>query len=180
MNAQHSSASPLWYTRDEHIEAAKIVLGKIDLDPASDETGNARVGATTFLTEEMDGLQHPWIHSGQGPISVWMNPPGGKLGNESIPVLFWERLMALREMGCLKHAIVAAFSLEQFQTTQRCIKTMGQFPFCIPRGRVKWLGRPGQRATSPTHSSAFVYVPGTLDARMHFATQFSRFGLVRM
>lgn len=178
--AQHSSESPCWYTPDTHLELVRAVLGRIDLDPCSDAHGNARVGAARFIDEKEDGLAAPWSFSADGPITVFMNPPGGAFDGRSRPVLFWERLMAYRGLGAIEHAIVAAFSIEQLQTSQNTMLTpMLAFPFCVPRTRVRWSPRPGKAASSPTHSSAYIYVPGTVDRTSEFRHVFSELGFVR-
>lgn len=187
MNPQHSAQKSTWYTPPEILVAARRVLGPIDLDPASDEFGNRRVGAARIITAEEDGLATPWLLAGQSVVTVWMNPPGRKARKKGepagpehrpLPSLFWNRLMLVKEQGRLRHAIVAAFSLEQFQTIQGSWP-MALFPFCIPERRVSWDPPEGQEAGSPTHASAFVYVPGKIDRTLEFETEFSRFGAVR-
>jgi len=49
-----------WYTPVQFIDAARLVMGSIDLDPASSERANETVQATTFYTKEDDGLSKTW------------------------------------------------------------------------------------------------------------------------
>jgi hypothetical protein len=188
MNAQHSAARCEWYTPAEILHAAREVLGPIDLDPASDAIGNETVRAAEFITAEDDGLTYSWS-TPWDPVTIWMNPPGRvarKKGESPLPChrplpkLFWQRLHWFRQVGGIRHAIVAAFSLEQLQQSQGWAPAppMVAFPFCIPRSRTKWRPAPGQKGEAPTHSAALIYIPGTEDRSDLFERVFSRFGAV--
>ena len=66
--AQNSGENE-WYTPPQFIESARLVMGSIDTDPASNPIANATVKATRFFTKDEDGLKQKW----EG--NVWMNPP---------------------------------------------------------------------------------------------------------
>lgn len=57
------------YTPRWVIDAARLVLGEIDLDPASCPEAQAVVAARRYFTQAENGLAHPW-HG-----RVWLNPP---------------------------------------------------------------------------------------------------------
>lgn len=58
-----------WYTPQRYIEAAREVLGGIDLDPASSALANETVKAARYFTIDDDGLSKTWRNGGGG---YWM------------------------------------------------------------------------------------------------------------
>jgi phage N-6-adenine-methyltransferase len=84
-----------WFTPIEFIEAARAVMGSIDLDPASSHAAQKVVGATTYYTIEDDGLEQGWIAE-----SLWLNPP------YSAPRPWVEKLVASLESGSVESAIL--------------------------------------------------------------------------
>lgn len=65
----HNSGNNEWYTPPKIIESARLVMGDIDLDPASSEIANQRVAAKKIYTLQDNGLTMPWFGR------VWLNPP---------------------------------------------------------------------------------------------------------
>lgn len=64
-----NSGNNEWYTPKEFIDAARNVMGNIDLDPASNEIANKIVQAEKFYSIEDDGLAQEWRGN------IWLNPP---------------------------------------------------------------------------------------------------------
>lgn len=185
MSIQHSSRSDLWYTPDHILDGVRRVLGEIDLDPASDAEANLTVRARRIITKEQDGLRCDWGSDGlrcdwgSDCGSIFLNPPGGKIGNQSKTALFWQRLMNYNAMGYISHAIFLAFSLEALQVTQACAGGgIAGFPFCVPKSRIKFKAPDGTVPTAPSHSNMIVYVPGSVDKTELFEHTFAFFGAV--
>ncbi len=59
-------------TDEKILNAARRVIGDIELDPASAAWANQRVRAKRFFTVADDGLSRPWIAR-----TVWLNHPFG-------------------------------------------------------------------------------------------------------
>jgi hypothetical protein len=198
-NVKHSSESVRWFTPVPVISRAAEVMGRIDLDPASEPIANEIVQATRIITEAEDGLVAPWTKyddgrpwrfDGEAPVTVWLNPPGGKrgsvsgeagkkgAGNRSLAGLFWERLIRERDAGNVEQAIFLAFNLELLQTTQRkAVPAIGTFLCCVPFTRIKFWKAEG-KPVSPTHGNVIAYVPGTVDASEAFIREFADFGTI--
>jgi len=187
-NIQLSSRSNEWYTPSYLVEMARDVLGTIDLDPTSSLIANETVKATKILTKEDNALVCEWSHF---PVSIYLNSPGGKLNNKSLTALFWQKLMDFREVtalfwqklmdfreeGLLEHAIFMGFSLEHIAVTQSCSYSLGNFPLCVPRRRIKFISPEGNY-NSPTHSNVIVYVPGIVNETRKFKNVFSDLGVL--
>jgi hypothetical protein len=68
----NNSGNNEWYTPASIVDAARLVMGSIDTDPATSELANRTVGASQIFTAADDGRAQQW--SGK----VWMNPPYSK------------------------------------------------------------------------------------------------------
>jgi hypothetical protein len=154
MNPKHLSKTSLWYTPMWLIEKCREVLGTIDLDPASDEFGNTRIRATHWWNN--CSLETPW----PTVTSVFLNPPGGKIGNQSQAALFWAKFMSEWAAGRFEHGIFIGFSIEIMQTAQQvCAVPPQAFPFCVPSSRFGFDDENGVENTQPPHAPVIIYVP---------------------
>ncbi len=171
-NAAHLSAGGHeWYTPAPVVEAARSLMGAIDLDPASCAQANETVQAARFFTEQDDGLSRAWFGR------VLLNPPGGR----GLVRAFWERLVASWRAGDVTEAVWIGYSLEQLQTLQACKDDPLDFPLCFTRRRISFLA-PGGGKKSPTHSNYIAWLPPRLDDNDlgRFETAFGPFGKVRL
>ncbi len=166
-NPKHSSKSQDWYTPTSIIEASRSVMGSIDLDPASSYVANGIVGATHYYTKEDNGLVMPWYGN------IYLNPPGGKLKGQSIPKLFWKKLIYSPRVT---QAIFLAFSIELLQTSQlsECPSAC-DFIICIPERRLAFTDATGKTIKGNTHASAIIGYEVDHNA---FAKHFRPFGSI--
>lgn len=160
LKARHSSKSNEHYSPPLIVEPARATLGHIDLDPASCPLANSVVRAERIYTEADHGLELPWRGR------TFLNPPGGKEGNDSVQATWWFRLAEQWMTGAVEAAVFVGFSVEVLQVTQcdrpRGLPVPAELPHCIPARRVAYLREvdgalvPG---TSPPHSSVIAYLP---------------------
>ncbi len=162
--ALHSSDSNEWYTKAEYVNAAREVMGAIDLDPASCELANRTVKAAQFYTIDDNGLSQIW--SGR----VWLNPPYGRDGNDSNQALWSARLIKEFCDGDVSEAVLLVNSVTDCQWFQ----PLWDFPICFTDHRIRFYNSDGE-GNSPTHGNAFVYFGSQAD---RFAEIFSQFGAI--
>ena len=152
-----SGGSQDWYTPPEYVEAARTVLGGIDLDPASSAEANRTVRAARYLTEADDGLTRDWRGR------VWMNPPYAAAGR------FVAKLAGHLADGTVPAAIVLV-SLHTMSASW--FEPLYGGVLCISRGRLPFTRIDGYTG-APTFGSVFAYFG---PAGRRFAGTFSPFG----
>jgi phage N-6-adenine-methyltransferase len=151
-----------WYTPEPYIGAARVVLGTIDLDPASTADANEVVGATAFYTLADDGLTKPW-HG-----RVWMNPPYSQPQVDR----FCTRIAREVAAGAVTEACALVNNATETAWFQEMLSQAAAV--CFPRGRVRFW-HPSKTSAAPLQGQAVVYLgpnPTT------FADAFRRFGPV--
>jgi len=157
----HYSGEIEWYTPPEYIEAARDVLGQIDLDPASSERANAIVRATRFYDMEMDGLAQPW-HG-----RVWMNPPYAK----GLIERFTARLSDAIESGEITEAIALVNNPTETRWFQNLLRRASAL--CLPLGRIHFMDPEGNIPGPPLQGQAILYLGEKTEA---FLARFAEFG----
>lgn len=143
-------------TPAEYVDAAREVLGEIDLDPASSDEANDTIKAKRYFTAEDDGLIHNW--DGR----VWLNPPYGR----SLTADFVRKLIAEHAAGRTTAAVLVinayGFDAEWFQP-------LFSHVLCFTDHRIKFYGG------GPTFGSLFVYLG---PEQRRFAREFRQFGSI--
>lgn len=157
-----SSGSVEYYTPARYVEAARRVLGEIDLDPASSEVANRTVRAKRFHTEEDDGLAHDW------PGRIWLNPPYCRLAGP-----FAEKLIEQYEAGITTAAILLVG--DRTITNRWFVPLWRLGVVCVPDHRINFHGPEGVERSSPIGGEIFVYLGPHED---RFVSEFRQFGAV--
>ncbi len=153
-----------WHTPAEYLDAARDVLGAIDLDPASSEAAQRRVQAERYFTPEDDGLEHEWAGR------VWLNPPYA----QPLIAQFVSKLVAEYVAG----RVSAAIMLTHNYTDTAWFHEAEAFApaICFTRGRVRFIDANGGIA-APTQGQTFFYFGNDVAA---FVTRFAEIGFCRM
>ncbi len=155
-----SRQSNEWRTPPHIIEAARDVLGRIDLDPASNDAANSTVGALKLYTMDMDGLTQPW-HG-----HVWLNPPFSHAGK------FAAKALAEFAAGQVEEVILL---LSANAMTAKWFSPLLDHALCVLTGRLAFIGDDGVPVKGNTAGTVIVYV-GPRPGR--FATVFGEWGKI--
>lgn len=170
---KNSSKSSEWYIPKWLDALNKEVLGHIHLDPASSLEANKTIKADKIFTKETDGIKSLWPTT---PCTVYLNPPSGGRGSNSLVKLFWNKLIDYRNKGLLEHCLFMGFNIEQLQTTQlKCEESLADYPLCIPKRRIKFVSPEGD-FNSPAHGNVIVYIPGNINNTSKFIDTFNPIG----
>jgi hypothetical protein len=147
------------YTPGQYLDAARTVLGGIDLDPASCAEANKVVQAATFFTAENDGLAQSWVGR------VWLNPPYGRL-----PGNFISKFVDEHAAGRVTAGIVL---VNAHCTDTDWFQPLWNSVLCFTDHRINFYG--DDERSGSTHGSVFVYF-GPEEGK--FAATFAQFGAV--
>jgi len=152
-----------WFTPARYVEAARRVLGTIDLDPATHPAAQQTIQASQFYTRADDGLSLAW-HG-----RVWLNPPYAQ------PLIsqFVEKLVTDYASGDVTEAVMLTHNYTDTAWFHLAEATAALL--CFTKGRIRFIDLDGEEC-SPTQGQTFFYY-GT--RKKEFRAAFGSFGFVR-
>ena len=125
-----------WYTPKDYMEKVQLVLGDIDLDPASCEVANETVKAKRYFTKEQDGLLQDWAGA------VYINPPYTR----AIVAQFTDKLIHHYQRGDVSQAILLVYATTDTDWFQKALSASDAVLFT--NARIKFYNVSG---TQPGH-----------------------------
>lgn len=154
-----SNKSDEHYTPENIINAAREVMGEIDLDPMSCKAANGTVRAAKFYDKKADGLKKPWLGK------VWLNP-AFSLANEAVSKL----------IQChLADEVTEAILLIKAAPDTARHQLLAALPFCEWRGRIKFIAD-GNSQVAPF--AVLIFYLGNNFPK--FREVFGKFGNIRL
>lgn len=180
-NALHTITSVEYFTPAPLVEAARLTLGDIRLDPASCNLANQVIRAKYYYSLEYgdNGLCLPWF----GPLLV--NPPGKSPTNPGGAAAWWEKLERewTRDFGTKPwSAIYVGFNLNILRTAQKCGGRQPlDFLVCVPKSRIAFdevVNGERVPTRSPSHDNVIVCLAHEALVARRFRENFRRFGYV--
>ena len=157
--------SDSWYTPQKYIEAARHVLGFIDLDPFSSEEANQQIQAQTIFTIDNSAFDHSWKAQ-----TVWMNPPYSR----GLATLCVEKFLSELTQKNFKSGIVLMNSSTDTKWFHKLLNHSSAL--CFTNGRIAFIsGKDDKHVSGNTKGQVFFYF-GTDTAA--FMGIFNTFGTV--
>ena len=150
-----------YYTPKFIIDAAREVMGSIDLDPFSSEKANKIVGAKEFYSSH--GLDRTW--SGK----VWMNHPFSRTMNP----LCINKLIEEYHHGGVIEACCITFAA----TSEIWFSPLHNYPQCYLVPRTNFYKADGTKKKGVTKGSVVTYLGDYIDS---FVENFEPLGAVKI
>jgi hypothetical protein len=154
-----------WFTPARYIEAAREVMGSIDLDPASCAEAQTIVKAEAFLTKDDDALTREW-----GGPHVFLNPPFSR----DLMAPFAYKLLAELKAGRTKQAILLTHNNTDTEWFHALATSLWLPTLCFTHGRIAFY-RGDEPPPGIANGQVFFYF-GPKPAA--FADTFAAFGLI--
>lgn len=176
------------YTPPYIIEAARQVMGGIDLDPASSTAANVTVRATTIFTVADNGLSKRWFGR------AWMNHPfhrgekacvspcrkvtcvkrGHCITEDIPPNADWiNKLVQEYQCGNVEQALCICYA----STSEDWFAPLHNYPQCYLFGRTNYYLPDGTEQKGVTKGSVVTYLGGNV---FEFAKAFAPYGSVKI
>lgn len=163
-----SSETQDWHTPSWVIEMVREVLGEIELDPASSVQANEAVKAKRFFDQATDGLRYCWHAE-----TVFLNPPFGKSGNDSLAGIWIERMAKIYRAGCFREGIALTHTRSGYEWWEKLSR---EFPICMTRQKIDFIpAAPRTKTSGSKTSQTFFYFGKNLSV---FSRVFSRIGRI--
>lgn len=162
----YSHNSLEYYTPVYILEAARDLMGGIDLDPASCDEAQVNVRAKEYYTQETDGLSRVWYGR------VWLNPPYSKTNGRSNQDIWSQKLLAEYKVGNVTEALLlvkAALGYKWFE------ELFDILPVCLVRERLSFILESGDDDGQSKQGTAIFYLG---DDYMKFAQVFGKYGRI--
>lgn len=158
-----------WYTPSRYIEAARKVMGEIDLDPASCEIANRTVKATRYYAQAENGLMQPWYGR------VWLNPPYGRVRPELTgSTQSYQKAFALKLIGeYLSGRVEQAILLSLGNPNCTWFQPFFDYLICFQRGTIDFIKSNGEEGHFGFPLS-FVYLGSNETAFIEYFSEFGR------
>jgi len=162
-HVSHNTGENEWYTPSIYIDAAREVMGTIDLDPASSGIANKTVMATTHYSIQDDGRKMEWKGN------VWLNPPYAQ------PLIsqFCDLLIKNYKDDKVQQACVLVNNATETNFYQNMLFFCNAV--CFIKGRIKFIDKQGRESGTPLQGQTVLYFGSNRDK---FAQYFGKFGVV--
>ena len=162
-HVSNNSGNNEWYTPPEFIEAARTVMGGINLDPASCIIANNTVRADRFFDEDSDGLNQKWVGR------IWLNPPYA----QPLVGQFINKVCDEYMARNITQACVLVNNFTETEAGQKLINVATSV--CFPSSRIKFLDSKGEAVGAPLQGQMIAYFGAK---KTKFIKEFSDFGEV--
>jgi hypothetical protein len=160
VHVSNNSGENEWYTPEYIIESAKLVMGNIDLDPASSKLANQTIKAKRYFDVDKNGLQEKWTGN------IWLNPP------YSQPLIsqFSEKINS--EINNFTQACILTNNATETEWYQNIL--INASVVCFFKGRIKFLDSTGNPVNTPLQGQSIVYIGKNTK---EFYNEFNKYGI---
>lgn len=161
-----SHESVEYYTPPVYVDAARALMGGIDLDPASCDIAQEWIQATTYYTIEDNGIAQDWLGR------VWLNPPYSKSGGKSNQDIWSSHLALEYQSGNVTEAVLlvkSAMGYKWFENLWR------DWPVCFVRERLSFVRSDGNDKGQSKLGTSILYFGQNIDG---FIAKFGKFGRI--